>query len=59
MKTLIHTTRRAALGALAGAALLAAAPATFAQSWPGKPVRILIGAPPGGRSSRPSPARPA
>jgi tripartite-type tricarboxylate transporter receptor subunit TctC len=48
MKTLIHTTRRAALGALAGAALLAAAPATFAQSWPGKPVRILIGAPPGG-----------
>jgi tripartite-type tricarboxylate transporter receptor subunit TctC len=48
MKTLFHTTRRAAIGALAGAALLAAAPAAFAQAWPTKPVRILIGAPPGG-----------
>ena len=43
-------TRRAALGAIAGAVLLAAAPAAFAQAqaWPTKPVRILIGAPPGG-----------
>ena len=48
MKTLFHTTRRAVLGALAGAALLAAAPASFAQAWPAKPVRIVIGAPPGG-----------
>ena len=48
MKTLFHTTRRAALGALAAAALLAAAPASFAQAWPSKPVRIVIGAPPGG-----------
>jgi tripartite-type tricarboxylate transporter receptor subunit TctC len=48
MKTLFHTTRRAALGALAGAALLAVAPAAFAQTWPSKPVRIVIGAPPGG-----------
>ncbi len=48
MKTLIDTTRRAALGTLAGAALLATAPAAFAQAWPAKPVRIVIGAPPGG-----------
>jgi tripartite-type tricarboxylate transporter receptor subunit TctC len=48
MKILLKTTRRAALGALTGAALLAAAPAAFAQAWPTKPVRILIGAPPGG-----------
>ena len=48
MKTLFNTTRRAALGAIAGAALLAAAPATFAQAWPAKPVRIVIGAPAGG-----------
>jgi len=48
VKTLFHTTRRAVLGALAGAALLAAAPASFAQAWPAKPVRIVIGAPPGG-----------
>jgi tripartite-type tricarboxylate transporter receptor subunit TctC len=48
MKISFPTTRRAALGALAGAALLAAAPASFAQAWPTKPVRILIGAPPGG-----------
>ena len=48
MKTLVHSTRRTALGVLAGAALLATAPASFAQAWPSKPVRILIGAPPGG-----------
>jgi tripartite-type tricarboxylate transporter receptor subunit TctC len=48
MKTLFMTIRRAALGAMAGAALLAAAPAAFAQTWPSKPVRIVIGAPPGG-----------
>jgi tripartite-type tricarboxylate transporter receptor subunit TctC len=48
VKTLFHTIRRAVLGALAGAALLAAAPASFAQAWPAKPVRIVIGAPPGG-----------
>ena len=52
MKTLFDTTRRAALGAtlsiMAGAALLAAAAAAFAQAWPAKPVRIVIGAPPGG-----------
>ena len=48
MKTLLNTTRRAALGVIAGAALLAAAPGTFAQAWPAKPVRIVIGAPPGG-----------
>lgn len=48
MNLLSKTTRRAALGALAGAALLAAAPAALAQAWPTKPVRILIGAPPGG-----------
>ena len=48
MKTLFKTTRRAALGVIAGAALLATAPAAFAQAWPSKPVRILIGAPAGG-----------
>lgn len=46
--TLRTPTRRAALGALAAAALLAATPASFAQAWPTKPIRILIGAPPGG-----------
>jgi tripartite-type tricarboxylate transporter receptor subunit TctC len=48
MKHIHPSTRRAALGALAAAALFAASPATFAQGWPNKPVRILIGAPPGG-----------
>lgn len=40
--------RRALLGAIAGAALLAAVPAALAQAWPVKPLRIVIGAPPGG-----------
>ncbi len=48
MKNSFNTTRRAVLGAIAGAALLAAAPGAFAQAWPTKPVRILIGAPAGG-----------
>lgn len=49
MKTCVINTRRSALlGVLAGAALLAAAPTAFAQTWPSKPVRILIGAPAGG-----------
>jgi tripartite-type tricarboxylate transporter receptor subunit TctC len=50
MKTRLRFPRRAALGVLAAAALSAAAPATFAQTWPTKPVRIVIGAPPGGTS---------
>ena len=50
MKPMFKTTRRAALGVLAGTALLAGVPAAFAQAWPAKPVRILIGAPPGGTS---------
>ena len=40
--------RRALLGAIAGASLLAAVPAAMAQTWPTKPVRIVIGAPAGG-----------
>jgi tripartite-type tricarboxylate transporter receptor subunit TctC len=40
--------RRALLGAIAGASLLALAPAALAQAWPTKPVRIVIGAPAGG-----------
>ncbi len=48
MNPIFTTTRRAVLAALAGAALLAAAPAAWAQAWPAKPLRILIGAPPGG-----------
>ena len=52
MKNPTTPNRRAALGtlcaALAGATMLASAPAAFAQAWPVKPVRILIGAPPGG-----------
>jgi len=50
MKRIFTITRRAALGAIAGAAMLVAAPPAFAQgqAWPAKPVRILIGAPPGG-----------
>ena len=40
--------RRALLGAIAGASLLALAPTALAQAWPTKPVRIVIGAPAGG-----------
>jgi tripartite-type tricarboxylate transporter receptor subunit TctC len=50
MKPSFNTTRRAALGTVACAALLAAAPSAFAQAWPTKPVRILIAAPAGGTS---------
>ena len=39
---------RTLLAALTGTALIAAAPSALAQAWPTKPVRILIGAPPGG-----------
>lgn len=50
MRPIFTTTRRATLGAIAAAALFAAAPASFAQApaWPSKPVRIVIGAPAGG-----------
>ena len=50
MRPIFTTTRRATLGAIAAAALFAAAPASFAQApaWPNKPVRIVIGAPAGG-----------
>ncbi|MCL4697479.1 MAG: tripartite tricarboxylate transporter substrate binding protein, partial [Burkholderiaceae bacterium] len=57
MRSMFHPGRRRALtaitgaitGAVTGATLLAAAPAAVAQAaWPAKPVRILIGAPPGG-----------
>jgi len=48
MKRTLNPIRRALIGALAGAALLAAAPAALAQAWPTKPVRIVIGAPVGG-----------
>lgn len=40
--------RRALLGAVAGASLLALTSAAMAQTWPSKPVRIVIGAPAGG-----------
>ena len=39
-------TRRAA--ALSLLALACAAPAAFGQSWPDKPLRIMVGASPGG-----------
>ena len=52
MSTLPNRTRRAVFGAVAAATLLAAHPSAFAQTpgWPARPVRILIGAPPGGTS---------
>ncbi|HEX2547731.1 MAG TPA: tripartite tricarboxylate transporter substrate binding protein, partial [Ramlibacter sp.] len=42
-----HFTRRAALALAAAAALGAAAPA-LSQAWPDKPMRIMVGASPGG-----------
>lgn len=48
MKQPINPLRRALLGALASASLLAAMPAALAQAWPSKPVRLVVGAPAGG-----------
>jgi tripartite-type tricarboxylate transporter receptor subunit TctC len=40
--------RRRTLAALGGGALLAAAPGLRAQSWPERPIRFVVNAPPGG-----------
>ena len=48
--------RRAVLGAVAGAALLAVAPAALAQAWPRKPIRLVVAA--GGRQLRHRRAHP-
>jgi tripartite-type tricarboxylate transporter receptor subunit TctC len=48
MQPLKNPLRRALLGTLAAASLLAMAPAALAQAWPTKTVRIVIGAPAGG-----------
>lgn len=50
MQPFIPALRRLVLGAIAGACLLGLAPAALAQAFPSKPVRIVIGAPPGGTS---------
>lgn len=50
MQPLIPALRRLVLGAVAGACLLGMANAALAQAFPSKPVRIVIGAPPGGTS---------
>jgi tripartite-type tricarboxylate transporter receptor subunit TctC len=42
--------RRAVLGTVAGAALLAMTPAVLAQAWPSKPIRLVVVAPAGGSS---------
>lgn len=41
-------TRRALAGAALLATLVGAAPSTLAQTWPDKPIRLVVGAPPGG-----------
>ncbi len=43
-----HVTRRLTVTALMGAALIAAAPAALAQSFPSKTIRIIVPYPPGG-----------
>lgn len=50
MQPFIPALRRLVLGAVAGACLLGMANAALAQAFPSKPVRIVIGAPPGGTS---------
>lgn len=40
--------RRRALSALAGSAALAVSPRLSAQSWPERPIRFIVNAPPGG-----------
>jgi tripartite-type tricarboxylate transporter receptor subunit TctC len=50
MQQLTNPLRRAMLGALTAASLLAVAPAALAQSWPSKPIRLVVGAPAGGTS---------
>jgi tripartite-type tricarboxylate transporter receptor subunit TctC len=50
MQHLKNAPRRALLGAVAGAALLAVAPAALAQAWPSKPIRLVVAAPAGGTS---------
>lgn len=48
MQPIFRATRRVVAGAFTAAALLAAVPSAFAQAWPNKPLRIVIGAPAGG-----------
>ncbi|MDM0047381.1 tripartite tricarboxylate transporter substrate binding protein [Variovorax sp. J22R115] len=48
MQQLKTPLRRAMLGALAAVSLLAMAPTALAQGWPGKPIRLVVGAPAGG-----------
>ncbi|MEJ8852351.1 tripartite tricarboxylate transporter substrate binding protein [Variovorax rhizosphaerae] len=48
MQLLTNPLRRAMLGTLAAASLLAMAPHALAQGWPSKPIRLVVGAPAGG-----------
>jgi tripartite-type tricarboxylate transporter receptor subunit TctC len=50
MKHSIKPLRRALLGAIAGAALLATTPGALAQAYPSKPIRLVVVAPAGGSS---------